>query len=158
MRITESQLRSIIKKELKNILFEGIKLDPNGPPPYGIPNDVINRARKELRANNLGYGTQHYDMSQLPNYIAQAIHGKNATREQLSKYDFLIDDKLEKLIEYSNEKNQQANSQANSPQANQIRLARGLAKSSELATDLPSDRRVRRGLAKSNKLASDLGY
>ena len=136
MRITESQLRSIIKKELKNILFEGIKLDPNGPPPYGIPNGIINKARKELRANSLGYGTQHYDMSQLPNYIAQAVYGKDATQEQINEYDFLIDDKLRKLIEYNNDQNQQAKSQANSPEANQKRLSRGLAKSDKLARDL----------------------
>ncbi len=135
MRITESQLRSIIKNELKNILFEGIKLDPNGPPPYGIPNDIINRARKELKADSLGYGA-HYELAQLPYYIAQAIHGKNATHEQLNKYNFLANDKLRKLIEYSDNKNQQDKSQANSPQADQKRLVRGLAKSDKLARDL----------------------
>ena len=135
MRITESQLRSIIKKELNALLNEGIKLDPNGPPPYGIPNNVINRARNELRADGLGYGA-HYDMSQLPYYIAQAIHGKNPTQEQRNKYDFLTEDKVRKLIEYNNDQNQQNKSQANSPEANQKRLARGLAQSDKLARDL----------------------
>jgi hypothetical protein len=88
MRITESQLRSIIKNELNQILFERIKLDPGDPKNlYGIPAWAITKAFENEKNESDTVGNT---LSNLPWYLAAAIHGEeNATKHHNIYSDLL---------------------------------------------------------------------
>lgn len=84
MRITESQLRNIIKKELKMILMEiNLKGDK---PPYGLTNTQLYRAMKMVtNKKNIRFrdepdpysGSQSLYPPTLPAAIAEAVHGSD---------------------------------------------------------------------------------
>lgn len=83
MRITESQLRNIIKKELKMILME-ITLKGDKPP-YGLTNRQLSLAMQfvtspqniRFRDEPDPYGSQSLYPPTLPAAIAEAVHGSD---------------------------------------------------------------------------------
>ena len=146
MRITESQLRNIIKKELKMILMEiNLKGDK---PPYGLTDAQLSKAmqmvtsKKNIRFRDEPgdmYDTQPLYPSTLPAAIAEAVHGSDqelaqSNVESIRQFlDQLTSDPREPsakvpkgklLVDYYYQKLATQKAQATSPQAGQTRTDR----------------------------------
>lgn len=95
MKITESHLRSIIKEELKNILFE-----EKSRLIAGIPDWAVMRAFKYEQDNT---DTPGNERSNLPYYLAVVIHGQALVDENprlIRKYEDIVGRNFDELQTY----------------------------------------------------------
>ncbi len=98
MKITESHLRSIIKEELKNILFE-----EKSRLIAGIPDWAVMRAFKYEKMYS---DTPGNERTALPHHLANVIHGEDAVNRNpslIDKYYDIVARNFDELqIYYSN--------------------------------------------------------
>ena len=95
MKITESHLRSIIKEELKNILFE-----EKSRLIAGIPDWAVMRA---FKYEKMEAETPGNERNSLPYYLAVVMHGEapvNKNPRLMDKYYDIVDTSFDELQMY----------------------------------------------------------